>query len=96
MARGQDVTLKQALDKLLETYKLKKKFDETSILNAWPEIMGPTIASRTTSLYIKDRKLFIKVESSVIKHELMLMRNQILERLNEYVGQTVVEEVVLL
>lgn len=96
MARGQDMTLKQALDKLLETYKLKTKFDETSILNAWPEIMGPTIANRTTSLYIRNRKLFIKVESSVIKNELTLMRAQILERLNEYVGQTIVEEVVLL
>ena len=39
---------------------------------------------------------FVKVESAVIKNELAIMRRQIIGRVNEYVGQVVIEEFVIL
>ncbi|GGH05659.1 DUF721 domain-containing protein [Sphingobacterium alkalisoli] len=91
-----DVSIKQAVEKWLEVFKLRKKFDESSIVSAWPEIMGASIANRTQQIYIKDRKLFVKVESAVIKNELALMRRQIIGRVNEHVGQVIVEELIIL
>lgn len=96
MNSGKDMTMKDAINKMLDVYKLRRKFDETALVNAWPEIIGTAIANRTTQLYIKDKKLYVKIESAVIKHELVLMRTQILGRMNEYVGKVVVEEMVLL
>ena len=84
------------MDKLLDVYRLRRKFDETSILTAWPELIGPAIANRTQQIYIKDKKLFIRVESAVIKNELAMMRRQIIGRVNEYVGKVVIEEFVIL
>jgi|SRR5690606_13757462 len=95
-SRGEDLTLKEAIEKMLEVYKLRRRFDETALVAAWPELMGKAIANRTKQLYIRDRKLFVKVESSVIKHELLLMRSQIVGRLNEHVGQVVIEDLVIL
>lgn len=94
--RNDDITIKQAVDKMLDFYRLRRKFDETSIVAAWPEIIGKAIANRTEQIYIKDKKLFVKVESAVIKHELALMRRQIIGRVNEYVGHALVEEFVIL
>lgn len=94
--RNDDITIKQAVDKMLDFYRLRRKFDETSIISAWPEIIGKAIANRTEKIYIKDKKLFVKVESAVIKHELVLMRRQIVGRVNEYVGHAIVEEFVIL
>jgi len=96
MSRGTDMTIKEAVEKMLEVYKLRRKFDETSLISAWPELMGQAIANRTKQLYIRDKKLFVRVESSVIKNELLLMRTQIIGRLNEHVGQAVIEDLVLL
>lgn len=96
MNRGKDLTMKEAINQMLDVYKLRRKYDETSLITAWPELIGQAIANRTTQLYIRDKKLYVKVESAVIKHELMLMRTQILGRMNEYVGKVVVEELVLL
>lgn len=96
MNSGKDMTMKDAINKMLDVYKLRRKFDETALVNAWPEIIGTAIANRTTQLYIKDKKLYVKIESAVIKHEMVLMRTQILGRMNEYVGKVVVEEMVLL
>lgn len=94
--RGNDITIKEAIEKMLDVYKLRRKFDETALVAAWPQLMGNAIANRTKQLYIRDKKLFVKVESSVIKHELLLMRSQIIGRMNEHVGQVVVEELVVL
>lgn len=95
-SRGNDITIKEAIEKMLDVYKLRRKFDETSLISAWPQLMGNAIANRTKQLYIRDKKLFVKVESSVIKHELLLMRSQIIGRMNEHVGQVVIEELVIL
>jgi len=94
--RSDDISIKEAVEKMLEVYKLRRKFDETSIVSAWPQLIGPAIANRTQQIYIKDKKLFVRVESAVIKNELMLMRKQIIGRVNEYVGQVVVEELIIL
>ncbi|RZL38621.1 MAG: DUF721 domain-containing protein, partial [Pedobacter sp.] len=59
MRKPNDVTLKDAISKMLDVYRLRRKFDETSILAIWPEIMGTAIANRTKQIYIHDKKLFI-------------------------------------
>ncbi len=90
------MTIKEAIEKMLDVYRLRRKFDETALVSAWPEVMGTAIANRTERLYIRDKKLFVKVESAVIKHELLLIRTQIIGRLNEHVGQVVIEDLVVL
>lgn len=91
-----DISMKQAVEKWLEVYRLRRKFDESSVASFWGEIIGPYIANRTQRLYIKDKKLYVKVESAVVKHELTLMRKQIVGRINEHIGQVLVEELVIL
>lgn len=96
MNRTNDKSLKDAIEQMLQVYKLKRKFDETSLIAFWPELVGVSVANRTKTIYIKDRKLFIRLESSVIKHELMMIRSQIMEKLNERAGSPVIDEIVFL
>ncbi|QPH38772.1 DUF721 domain-containing protein [Pedobacter endophyticus] len=96
MRKPNDLTMKDAVSKMLDVYRLRRKFDETSILALWPEIMGTAIANRTTQIYIRDKKLFIRIESSVIKNELVMVRQGIIQKLNEHAGSEVITEMVLL
>ncbi len=96
MRKTNDKSIKEALEQLLQVYKLRRKFDETSLIAAWPELMGSAIANRTKEIYIRDKKLFLRIESSVIKNELLMMRSQILEKMNDKAGARVVEELILL
>jgi predicted nucleic acid-binding Zn ribbon protein len=96
MRKPNDKSIKEAMDQLLQVYKLQQKFDETALIAAWPEMMGVAIANRTKELYIRQKKLFVRVESSVIKNELMMMRSQIIEKMNEQAGGEVIVEIVLL
>lgn len=96
MRRTNDKTLKEAIEQMLKVYKLKRKFDETSLIAAWPEMMGAAVANRTSQLYIRERRLFIRLDSSVLKNELVMIRSQILERMNERAGSHVLDEIVFI
>lgn len=96
MRKPNDKPIKEAIEQMLRVYKLKRKFDETSLVAAWPEMMGPAVANRTRQLYIREKKLFIRVESSVLKNELLMIRSQILDKMNERAGTDVLEEIVFL
>ncbi|MCZ4225150.1 DUF721 domain-containing protein [Pedobacter rhodius] len=96
MRKPNDFTLKDAISKMLDVYRLRRKFDETSILAIWPEIMGTAIANRTKQIYIHDKKLFIRIESSVIKNELVMVRQGIIQKLNAHAGSEVINEMVFL
>ena len=96
MNRTNDKTLKEAMAQLLNVYRLKGKFDETNVIAAWEDVMGVAVANRTKEIFIKDKKLFVRIESSVIKNQLVMMRSQIIENLNEKSGTVVVTEIVFL
>jgi predicted nucleic acid-binding Zn ribbon protein len=96
MGRTNDKPLKEAIEQMLKVYKLKGKFDETSLVVAWPEMMGKAIANRTKDIFIRNRKLFVRIESAVIKNELVMMRSNIIEKMNERAGSSVIDEIIFL
>lgn len=96
MSRTNDKTLKEALEQMLKAYRLKGKYDETFAVSSWKAVVGKAVANRTKEIYIRDRKLFVRIESSVVKNELVMMRSKILEGLNEKTGAEVVTDIVFL
>ena len=96
MRKANDKTLKEAIEQMLQVYKIKRRFDETGIIAAWPQLVGKPVANRTKELFIHDKKLFLRIESSVIKNELMLMRTQIINKINDEANAVLVEEIIFL
>jgi len=92
MRKPNDMTLKDAITKMLSVYRLKGKYDETGVVAMWPEIMG----NRTTQIYVAHKKLFVRIESSVIKNELLIVRTGIIQKLNERAGSEVINEIIFL
>ena len=96
MRKANDKSIKEALEQMLKVYKIKRRFDETAVVAHWPEIVGKAVANRTKELYISNKKLFVRIESSVIKNELVLMRTQIIGKINEEAGDVLVEDIIFL
>jgi Dna[CI] antecedent, DciA len=94
--RSNDRSLKEAIEQMLHVYKIKRKFDETGIIASWPQLVGKSVANRTKELFIHDKKLFLRIESSVIKNELVLMRMQIINKINEDAKTILIEDIVFL
>ena len=96
MGRTNDKSLKDAIEQMLNVYKIKRKYDETAIVAHWPELVGKSVANRTKELFISDKKLFLRIESSVIKKELMMIRSQIIQKINDEAKSVLVEDIIFL
>ena len=91
-----NMSLKEAIESLLRVYKLQNKYDETYIVAHWEEIMGKPIAARTTKIFIKDKKLFLGLDSAPLKKELLMAKQKMIELLNKTAQQDIISEVVFL
>ncbi|MDB5129604.1 DUF721 domain-containing protein [Mucilaginibacter sp.] len=96
MRKANDKSLKEAIEQMLNVYKIKRRYDETAIVSAWPDLVGKSVANRTKELFIKDKKLFLRIESSVIKNELIMMRQQIIKKINDDAKTELVADIVFL
>ncbi len=82
------------LKKLIADMGIGAKLDEVRALETWSDLAGDRINRQTDKTWIKDSKLYVRVSSSVWRHELHLQRSQWLERLNEALGKSVVSEII--
>ncbi|MFN8352896.1 MAG: DUF721 domain-containing protein [Spirosomataceae bacterium] len=90
------ITLKEAIDNLLNVYKLRGKFNETYLAAHWETIMGKAISNRTSKVYVAERKLYVQITSAPLRNELVLAKSKIIELLNKEVGEEVIDEVIFI
>lgn len=85
--------LKNLIDRFLKSYRLDKKMKEMDVINAWPEMMGVAVANRTDKLYIRNKVLHVKMNSSVMREELANGKQIIILRVNEFAGSQIINDV---
>ncbi|MBR7022348.1 MAG: DUF721 domain-containing protein [Bacteroidales bacterium] len=85
-------------DLIKEFYELHKGPDymnEIKVINSWPKVVGPFIASHTIDLSIKNNILFVRVDSDALRSELSYSKSLLMKNLNAIAGKEVVKEIVL-
>jgi len=95
MRRSKTISLAEAINDYINEMNLGDKLSETAILNSWEEVVGKAISSRTTKIYIKDHILHVHLSSSVVRNELMMLRETLREKLNERAGKEVIKDIIL-
>ena len=95
MRRSKTITLAEAVNDYIREMNLGEKLSEVTIINSWEEIGGKAISSRTTKIFIKDHVLHIHLNSSVVRNELLMLREALKEKLNSKVGSEVIRDIVL-
>jgi len=95
MRRSKTIPLSEAIKDYISEMNLGGKLSEVGIINSWEEIVGKAISSRTNRIYIKDHILYVHLNSSVVRNELLMLRDVLKEKLNEKAGSEVVKEIIL-
>ena len=96
MRRSNTEPLKDVLKRYVRAIGGEHKIKEIQLKRNWEELMGVNIAEQTEYIYIKKGVFHIKIRSSVVKHELLMMKTQIIERINSDAGETLINDVVFL
>jgi predicted nucleic acid-binding Zn ribbon protein len=95
MRRSKTISIAEALKDYIREMKLEGKLLEVNVINSWEETVGKAIASRTSKIYIKDHILYVHLSSSVVRNELLMLRETLKSKLNEKAGTEVIREIVL-
>ena len=64
----------EALSLWLDRYRLRRGTDETRVLQAWDELMWPSIVRQTTKKKVQNQILYIQLESAVVRKELLMVK----------------------
>ena len=94
MRKANDFTLKEAIEAFLEAYKLDNRVKEEQVKASWEAVVGKMVKNHTENMHVRNKKLFVKVDSAVLRDELSYARESIRDSLNKEVGMDVIVEVV--
>jgi len=95
MRRSEFQSLGNAIKDYLKEEKIDGKLAELEAVNLWESLIGRQIARATSSIYIKDGVLFVQLKSSIVRNELFMMRDEIIQAINQRMGKRVVKAIVL-
>ena len=84
----------ETIDRVLKEQNLDLKLDETRLIKAWNSLLGEQVASNTTKLYIQRGVLYVHLSSSVLRSELSMCRNMLMDRLNKQVGRQIITNII--
>lgn len=72
----------------LETPLLQKR-----LVDAWPEVAGPSVARFTREVSIYNQVLYVKLSSPVLRTELSMRRQSYIDKLNHVVGARIITDI---
>lgn len=88
-------SMEEAFIQMLEDNHLKDKFIEQKIQNVFQEIVGKTISKYASKIVLKDKKLYISINSPIVKNELRMLKEQLLEKIHEKIDKRYITDVVI-
>ena len=94
MRRSKAEKIDNILKSALKDLNIDRRLKEFRITNEWEEVVGKTIASYTQKIYIQNRILYLHMNSSVAKNELMLLRESLVKKINERAGENLIDKIV--
>ncbi|MFC2136636.1 DUF721 domain-containing protein [Bacteroidota bacterium] len=94
MRKSNTQKLQEVLNESLKELNIDNKIKQLRILKSWEELVGKTIAKYTKGLHINKKKLFVTLDSSVVRNELYMIKDGLLQKLNEIAGEDLIEDII--
>jgi len=71
------------IDRVLKTCGLEEAFLENRVIHQLPEVLDKKITRHIKSYHIEDRILFLKLDSPVWARELLFLKKEMIDKINE-------------
>jgi predicted nucleic acid-binding Zn ribbon protein len=85
----------EAIKIFLRQSRLKGSIQALQIGDVWEEVMGKTIAKYTENIRVINKTLFVTTNVAPLKQELIYQKEKIKLRINEALGEKLIDEVVI-
>lgn len=88
-------SLGDAIKLYLNQSRIKGSIQALQIEDVWEAIMGKTIARYTDNIKVINKTLFVTTSVAPLKQELLFQKEKIKLRVNEALGEKVIEDIVI-
>ena len=75
--------------------QLKSKMAEQRIIRGWREVLGEGVATYTSNIYFNRGVLIVYLKSSVLRAELMMNKQNLIDKLNEHAEMKIIRDILL-
>lgn len=90
-----EYSIGDAIKHFLKHSRMKSYVQALQIEEVWEEIMGKTVAKYTEKIHIHGDKLYITTFVAPLRQELLYQKENIIQRVNEALGEKIVKEVII-
>ncbi len=95
MRKSHGSSVGDVIREFMTSYHLDEKMMQKQVIRSWEEVMGSMIARHTTRLTIRNKILYVRIDSAALRNELSFSREKILKALNQFVQAEVLSDVVI-
>ncbi len=85
--------IRSVLENTLKSLEIDVPLKSYSILGAWNEIVGATVAAHSQPRSIRNRILFIEVAHSTWMQQLQFLKPTLLEKVNNFLGEPLIQDI---
>ena len=89
------LSMAEAMQQFLDKSRLKSGIQTVQVEEIWAEVMGKTISKYTDKIQIIGTTLYVTTTVAPLKNELLYQKEKIIERVNEALGEKVINDVVI-
>ena len=93
MKRSNTEHVGDIINQFLRQEGLETPLNQYRLIERWRDVVGDSVANYTGEIYIRNQTLIVKIKSSVLRNELMMMRSDLVKKLNNSVGAQVISEI---
>lgn len=93
MKKSNEILLGDAITAFLKENNLESRLNETRLVGAWEQVTGKLIARHTLQMNVRDKVLYVKVDSAALREELSFQKSKLIVKLNKAAGTEVIEDI---
>ena len=88
-------SIEDLMQLFIKENNLSKGMQKIKVEETWMQMMGPGVATHTTSVKLQNKTLIIQLSSSVLREELSYGKDKIIKMMNEEMGDEVIQKLML-
>jgi len=89
----EEKSIKDLISTVFKSYNQGYKYEETSVINSWEQIVGTMIAKKTSKIFINKKVLYLTLTSPALKNELRYHKLVLIDKINDFAKQKVINDI---
>ncbi|MDY0216987.1 MAG: DUF721 domain-containing protein [Bacteroidales bacterium] len=93
MAKRKDTNIDDVMRLFFYEFKNNTQYNEMRISKIWQDLVGPHFINHTVSIGLRNKTLYVRMDSASAKYELYMGRNLLIKHINLQLGEKIIDKI---